>query len=70
MTYRGNEFLFDGVKLKKLAKKFSTPIYCYSLKRIKKNVEDFKNAFKKLNPINAILLKQIQIKYYYEKLEN
>ena len=68
MTYRGNEFLFDGVKLKKLAKKFSTPIYCYSLKRIKKNVEDFKNAFKKLNPIicysvkanpNKILLREI-----------
>ena len=68
MTYRGNEFLFDGVKLKKLAKKFSTPIYCYSLKRIKKNVEDFKNAFKKFNPIicysvkanpNKILLREI-----------
>ena len=68
MTYRGNEFLFDGVKVKKLAKKFSTPIYCYSLKRIKKNVEDFKNAFKKLNPIicysvkanpNKILLREI-----------
>ena len=68
MTYKGNEFLFDGVKLKKLAKKFSTPIYCYSLKRIKKNVEDFKNAFKKFNPIicysvkanpNKILLREI-----------
>ena len=68
MTYRGNEFLFDGVKVKKLAKKFSTPIYCYSLKRIKKNVEDFKNAFKKFNPIicysvkanpNKILLREI-----------
>ena len=68
MTYRGNEFLFDGVKVKKLAKKFSTPIYCYSLKRIKKNVEDFKNAFKKFDPIicysvkanpNKILLREI-----------
>ena len=68
MTYRGNEFLFDGVKVKKIAKKFSTPIYCYSLKRIKKNVEDFKNAFKKFNPIicysvkanpNKILLREI-----------
>ena len=55
-------------KLSNLALKYSTPLYCYSLKKIKINIDNFKKNFKKINPLicfsvksnsNKILLKEI-----------
>ena len=68
MKYKNKDFFVEGLKAKFLAKKFSTPIYCYSYDKIKNNIENFKNTFKKINPIicyavkansNKILLKEI-----------
>ena len=68
MNYRNKDFFIEGLKAKFLAKKFSTPIYCYSYDKIKSNVENFKNTFKQINPIicyavkansNKILLREI-----------
>ena len=68
MRYKQNEFLIDGFKAKLLANKFATPIYCYSFKKIKENIINFKKKFKKVNPLicfavkanpNKILLNEI-----------
>ena len=68
MKYRNKDFFIEGLKAKFLAKKFSTPIYCYSYNKIKSNIEYFKNTFKQINPIicyavkansNKILLREI-----------
>ena len=68
MNYRNKDFFVEGLRAKFLAKKFSTPIYCYSYHKIKNNIENFKNTFKKINPIicyavkansNKILLREI-----------
>ena len=68
MKYKSKEFKIDGYKVKTLAKKYSTPLYCYSFKKIKENIDNFKKNFKKINPIicfsvksnsNKILLKEI-----------
>ena len=68
MKYKNKNFFVEGLKAEFLAKKFSTPIYCYSYDKIKNNIENFKNTFKKINPIicyavkansNKILLKEI-----------
>ena len=68
MKYRQKEFLVDNFKAKFLAKKFDTPLYCYSFKRIKENIKNFENNFKKIKPLtcfavkanpNKILLKEI-----------
>ena len=52
-----NRLLIDGVGVEKIAKKYSTPIYCYSYKKIKKNVKDFKKNFKEINPIICFSVK-------------
>ena len=45
------------LKSKKLAKKYSTPLYCYSLKKIKENIINFKKSFKKINPLICFAVK-------------
>ena len=68
MRYKNNDFVIDGIKSSSLAKKYSTPLYCYSLKAIRDNISYFKKYFKSINPLtcfavkanpNKILLKEI-----------
>ncbi len=68
MTYKLNDFLIDGIKAKILAKKYSTPLYCYSLKKIKENIKNFQKSFKSIDPLvcfavkanpNKIILRQM-----------
>ena len=57
MIYKKNKLIIDGFNVNFLAKKFSTPIYCYSLKKMKKNISNFKNNFKKINPLICFAVK-------------
>ena len=57
MIYKKNKLIIDGFNVNFLAKKFSTPIYCYSLKKMKKNISNFKNKFKKINPLICFAVK-------------
>ena len=68
MRYKKKALVIDGFKAEILAKKYSTPLYCYSLKKIKQNIKNFKNHFKGINPVicfsvkanpNRVLLKEI-----------
>ena len=69
MIYKKNKLTIDNFNISFLAKKFNTPIYCYSLKKIKENILNFKNHFKKIDPLicyavkantNIKLLKEIK----------
>jgi diaminopimelate decarboxylase len=57
MRYRSKDFLIDGFKTKMLAKKYATPLYCYSLNKIKGNIEKFKEDFKTINPLICFAVK-------------
>ncbi len=68
MKYLAKEIIIDGFKAKTLAHKYSTPLYCYSYKKIKNNIDDFKRNFESVRPLicfsvksnpNKILLKEI-----------
>ena len=69
MRYKNKDLFIDVLKFESLAKKFATPLYCYSLKKIKENITNFKQHFKRVNPIfcfsvkansNAKLLNEIK----------
>ncbi len=69
MIYRNNKLTIDGFDVGYLAKKFNTPMYCYSLKKIKENILSLKNHFRKIDPLicyavkantNINLLKEIK----------
>tara|TARA_B100000242_G_scaffold265188_1_gene213208 strand:- start:525 stop:1739 length:1215 start_codon:yes stop_codon:yes gene_type:complete len=57
MNYKKNEFFVEKVKSSFLAKKYSTPLYCYSFDRIKDNIQSFKSTFKTINPLICFAVK-------------
>ena len=57
MKYIKNNFYVEKVNLQKLAKKFDTPLYCYSYEKLKKNINNFKSHFGKLNPLICFAIK-------------
>jgi len=57
MKYINKNFFIENVKVRNLAKKFRTPIYCYSHKRLKENINNFKKNFKSLKPIICFAVK-------------
>ena len=66
---RKNNLCVENISVQKLAKKYTTPFYCYSLAQLKKNFNVFNNAFKIVKPIicfsvksnsNLTLLKELK----------
>ena len=51
MKYINNIFTIEKSSLTKIIKKFETPIFCYSEKKIIENINNFKNSFKSFSPI-------------------
>ena len=69
MIYKKNKLKIDNCDVSFLAKKYKTPIYCYSLKKIKDNILNLKKHFTKINPLicyavkantNLYILKEIK----------
>ena len=57
MRYKNKDLFIDSLKFESLANKFATPLYCYSLKKIKENITNFKQHFRKINPIFCFSIK-------------
>ncbi len=51
MKYINNKLKFENINLIKLVKKFETPLYCYSYKKLKENINNFKKNFKTISPL-------------------
>ena len=57
MIYKKNKLSIDGLNIEKLAKKFSTPLYCYSYKKLHENILNIKNKLKKIDPLICFAVK-------------
>ena len=57
MKYINKSFSIEKVKAQSLAKKFKTPIYCYSYRRLKENINNFKKNFKSISPLICFAIK-------------
>ena len=57
MKYVNKNFFVENIRASYLAKKFGTPLYCYSLKRLKNNISNLKNNFRKIDPIICFSVK-------------
>ena len=57
MIYKNNKLTINHFNISNITKKYKTPIYCYSLKKIKNNILKFKNHFKKINPLICYAVK-------------
>ena len=57
MKYINKNFFIEKVKAENLAKKFGTPIYCYSYNQLKENIDSFKKHFKSFTPLICFAIK-------------
>ena len=57
MNYKKSNLYIENIPIKKIARKFGTPSYCYSLNKLKSNIKNFKNHFKSINPIICFSVK-------------
>ena len=54
---RKNNLCVENILVQKLAKKYQTPFYCYSLSQLKYNFNTLSNAFKTVKPIICFSVK-------------
>ena len=57
MRYKSKDYFIDTLKAETLAKKYSTPLYCYSYKKLRNNIINFKKSFEPINPIICFAVK-------------
>ena len=57
MKYINKKLSIEKIKVEDIAKKFGTPTYCYSYKRLKDNINYFKNNFKSFSPLVCFAIK-------------
>jgi len=57
MKYINKSLFIEKTKVQDIAKKFGTPIYCYSYKRLKENIINFKDNFKSFSPLICFAIK-------------
>jgi len=57
MKYINKCLSIEKIKIQDVAKKFGTPIYCYSHKQLKKNISSFKKSFKSFSPLICFAIK-------------
>jgi diaminopimelate decarboxylase len=57
MRYINKSLSIEKIKVQDIAKKFSTPIYCYSYKQLKENIINFKKNFASFSPLICFAIK-------------
>ena len=57
MKYINKSLTIDKIRIQDIAKKFGTPIYCYSYKKLKENIVNFKRNFNSFSPLICFAIK-------------
>ena len=57
MKYKKKNLVIENFKASVLANKYSTPLYCYSFKKLKENIDNFKKSFNEINPLICFSVK-------------
>ena len=57
MHFKKNKLFIEKVDALKIVKKFGTPTYCYSLRRLRNNIQSFQQSFKSISPLVCFSVK-------------
>ena len=59
MKYINKKLTVEGKRLETIGKKYGTPTYCYSYKKLKENSSNFKQNFKSFSPLICFSIKEV-----------
>ena len=57
MKYINKSLSIEKVKIQNLARRFGTPLYCYSYEKLKENIANFKKNFRSFSPLICFAVK-------------
>ncbi len=57
MKYINKKFTIEKISVENIAKRYGTPAYCYSFKKLRENVKNFKKNFSSFSPIICFAVK-------------
>ncbi len=57
MKDKKKEIFIERLSVAELAKKYSTPLYCYSFNKLRENIHNFKKVFRTINPLICFSVK-------------
>ena len=57
MKYINKSLTIEKVRVQDIAKKFGTPVYCYSYKKLRENIAIFKKNFNSFSPLICFAVK-------------
>ena len=57
MKYINKRLTVEKINFQRIAKKFGTPLYCYSFSKLKENINKFKDNFKSFSPLICFAVK-------------
>jgi diaminopimelate decarboxylase len=57
LKFKNKKLFFENVAISKIATRIKTPFYLYSLNQLKLNFNNFKNSFRKVNPLICFSIK-------------
>ena len=57
MYYKQNNLFVEKVSARSISKRINTPFYCYSVDKLKNNINEFKKNFSSINPLICFSVK-------------
>jgi diaminopimelate decarboxylase len=57
MKYINKKLTIENISAERIAKRFKTPAYCYSYKKLSENIKNFKKNFRTFNPLICFAIK-------------
>ena len=57
MKYINKSLTIEKVRFQDIAKKFGTPVYCYSYEQLKENINNFRKSFSSFSPLICFAIK-------------
>ena len=69
MKFKKNKLYIENVRADNIVNKFGSPTYCYSLKKLKENIKNFKKNFKRINPLICFSVKSNSNDYILKEIK-
>ena len=57
LSYKNRDLFIESLSVEKLARKYKTPFFCYSVSQIEDNFSELRNSFRIIKPLICYAMK-------------